>query len=224
MRANWLCVGRRCRPIGRRRAHALRRLVYATARVLGPRATTHEWWRYAVSLAETAPPPAGVELVPLDDTLIARLRQHPEREHLATTFHIREVGLGRGFVWMDGEMPVCLQWIFTEADNAKLPQMDEWAPLYPPLPAGTGQVEGLYAFSERRRKGAATDFEFALYEQARRMGLAELVTHVRDDNEPTHRWAAKTGWTRIGTITRLTLDVRGLRKVVICVHSELPES
>jgi hypothetical protein len=216
MRADWLCVGARCWGIGPRRAHALRRLLGIAAGAFGSRVTMHQWRRYHVSLEGTAP--ASVELVPVTEALMHRLREHAERDQLGTAFHIWDIGIRRGLVWLDGDAPVCIQWLFTAADNPNLRRMGEWAGLYPPLPAGTGQVEGLYAFADKRRKGAATDFEFALYERARALGLSALVTHVREENEPTHRWAAKTGWTTIGTITRVVLDLPWLHSVPVCLH------
>src|SRR5947207_10158540 len=82
-----------------------------------------------------------------------------------------------------------------------------------------GQVENLYAFSTARRRGVATQFEYALYHEARRVGLRELVTHIHEANAAARGWAERTGWRPYGTITRYQLDVRALGAYAIFLHA-----
>jgi len=91
--------------------------------------------------------------------------------------------------------------------------------MYPPLVANVGQVENLYAFSTARRKGVATQFEYALYHEARRAGLRELVTHIHEANAAARGWAERTGWRPYGAITRYQLDVQGLGAYAVYLHS-----
>jgi GNAT superfamily N-acetyltransferase len=191
-------------------------IVGAAKSLLGSRAMLGKWRRYRVGLENT--PSSSAVLVPVTDELMTRLRQHADRDHLGTTYHFWDVGFRNALLWLEEDRPLCIQWLLTETENPLLRKLGEWSGMYPPLPPLTGQVEGLYAFTDARRKGVATDFEFALYERARSRGLEELVTHVTEENEPTHKWAKKTGWTVLGSITRLVLDLPGLRNTPLCVH------
>jgi len=120
---------------------------------------------------------------------------------------------------MDQEQPLCIQWLLTDTDRPRLRTLDEWAGMYPPLVANVGQVENLYAFSTARRRGVATQFEYALYHEARRVGLRELVTHIHEANAAARGWAERTGWRPYGTITRYQLDVRALGAYAIFLHA-----
>jgi hypothetical protein len=220
MRADWLAIGTMCRPISRGAAAVLCKTISMVKSVLRGTALVSEWRRYRVDLngAFTSP----TMLVPLTEELMSVLRTHPDREQLGTTFHLWDTGFRTALVCMDHDRPFCIQWLLTAAENHLLPKLGQWSGLYPPLPPATGQVEGLYAFKDSRGTGVATDFAFAMNEHARLMGLEELVTHIAEENKPAHKWAQRTGWAQSGTITRLQLDVLGLRNVTICVHCSAP--
>jgi GNAT superfamily N-acetyltransferase len=185
------------------------------------RLISQRWIRYRIDLADDLPDSSDVHLTPVTDDIIRTLRQHPDHaEHqLRSGFRFWDRGLRRAYVWMDREQPLCIQWLLTGADRARLRTLDEWAGMYPPLVSHVGQVENLFAFSTARRRGVATQFEYALYDEARRAGLRELVTHIHDANAAARSWAERTGWHPFGTITRYQLDVRGLRAYAVCVHS-----
>ncbi len=216
MRADWLFVGTMCRPIGRGTAAVLCKAVSAVKSVLRARAPMEKWRRYRLDLNGASSSP--VLLVPLTEELMTVLRTHPDREHLVTTFHFWDTGFRTAFVWMENDRALCIQWLVTATENSLLPKLGEWSGLYPPLPPRTGQVEGLYTFTDSRRKGVATDFAFAMNVRAQSLGLEELVTHILEANESARKWAQRTGWTESGTITRLQLDLPGLRNIPICVH------
>ena len=121
-------------------------------------------------------------------------------------------------MWLSEEGPLCIQWLLTDADRVQLHRLGDWAGMYPPLPRGTGQVENLFAFASARKQGVASRFEYALYHEARRLGLKQLVTHVYEPNTSAHAWADRTGWRRCGTITRYQMDLPGLRARSVFVH------
>lgn len=218
----WLCVGRYCsraRPLVRTSATSF----FALARaVFAGRVLTERWIRYAIDLTDTPPVPPGVHLTPVTDDVIRALREHPDRvqSQLASGLRFWDHGLRRAYVWIDEEGPLCIQWLLTTADNARLRALPDWAGMYPPLPPGVGQVENLFAFSTARRKGVATQFEHALYETARQVGLRQLITHIHEGNSAARGWADRTGWRAYGTITRYQLDFPGVRARSAFLHRE----
>ena len=185
------------------------------------RVHTQRWIRYRIELADDLPVSPGVHLTPVTDAIIGALRRHPDHaeNQLTSGFRFWDRGLRRAYVWMDQEQPLCIQWLLTDADRPRLRTLDEWAGMYPPLVANVGQVENLYAFSTARRKGVATQFEYALYHEAQRVGLRELVTHIHEANAAARGWAERTGWRPYGTITRYQLDVRALGAYAIFLHA-----
>ncbi len=185
------------------------------------RVLTQRWIRYRIELAEDLLVSPAVHLTPVTDAIIGALRRHPDHaeNQLKSGFRFWDRGLRRAYVWMDQEQPLCIQWLLTDADRPRLRTLDEWAGMYPPLVANVGQVENLYAFSTARRKGVATQFEYALYHEARRAGLRELVTHIHEANAAARGWAERTGWRPYGAITRYQLDVQGLGAYAVYLHS-----
>ncbi len=189
----------------------------------GRRVERSEWVRYRIDLAAT-PDPGPVTLVPVTDEHIASLRAHADREQnqLVSGFRFWDLGLRRALLWLDAGEPVCIQWLLTPEDNPALRALPEWAGLYLPLSPGTGQVENLFTFSSARRRGAATMFEYALYRVAAAAGLRRLVTHIAASNDAANAWARKTGWVVSGSISRWTVDARGIRRLPVCLHREAP--
>jgi hypothetical protein len=185
------------------------------------RVLTERWIRYRIDLADDLPASPDVHLTPVTDEIIRALRQHPDHaeNQLMSGFKFWDRGLRRAFVWMEQDQPLCIQWLLTNADRSRLRALDEWAGMYPPLVPTVGQVENLFAFSTARRRGVATQFEYALYDEARRAGLRVLVTHIHEANAAARGWAERTGWHPFGTITRYRLDVRGLRAYAVYLHS-----
>jgi hypothetical protein len=57
-----------------------------------------------------------------------------------------------------------------------------------------------------------------MYEEARRAGLGEIITHIHESNTAACGWAERTGWQSYGTITRYHADVPGLRNRGFFLH------
>lgn len=178
------------------------------------------WIRYRIGLADVPPAPRDVRLTPITDRFIQGLKCHVDHDQnqLKSGLRFWEHGLRRAYVWCDESGPLCMQWLLMKADNALLRTLPEWAGMYPPLEPGWGQVENLFAFSTARRKGVATQFEYALYRMARDLGLAGLVTHIAESNEPARGWATRTGWSAYGVITRYRLDLPVVRSLPLYMH------
>jgi hypothetical protein len=159
-------------------------------------------------------------LTPVTAAIIDALREHPDHEQnqLRSGLRFWEHGLTRAFVWLDEDEPLCIQWLLTERDNDRLRQLPMWGGMYPPIPRGHGQVENLFTFSTARRKGVASQFEFMLYEEAKRLGLSTLLTHIHANNAAANGWAERTGWRAYGRIRRYTVDAPGLRDRALYVH------
>ncbi len=188
------------------------------------RVTPQRWVRYWIcpSDVHSGTPPAP-RLTPVTDEIIRQLRNHPDRTHNELQSGLRwwDHGLRRAYVWLETEGPLCIQWLLTDGDNAKLRTLPIWAGMYPPLPPERGQVEHLLRFTNAGR-GVATQFARAMYEEARRAGLRDLITHIHENNVPARVWAERTGWRRYGTITRYGFDLPGLRDLNICLHRTSP--
>src|SRR3989441_1189582 len=186
LRRDWVYVGRS----GVQAGALLRTCVTAPldlARAALPaRVLVQRWIRYRVDLTGALPPVApDVRLTRVTDDLVDMLRHHPEEaaNQLRSGLRFWDRGLRRAYMWLGEEGPLCIQWLLTEADGARLHRLGDWAGMYPPLPRRTGQVENLYAFAGARKRGVASRFEYALYHEARRLGLAQLVTHIHGRSE-----------------------------------------
>ena len=216
---DWLCYGRRCwrTPGVVLGASIFQRSLGA---ILPARIVTQRWVRYRIRLESLDVPPSDLRLTPVTDAAIERLRRHPDRDQdqLVSGFRFWEHGLRRAYLWWEPEGPLCIQWLLTESDNAKLRSLPDWAGMYPPLASGHGQVENLFVFSTARRRGVAGSFEYALYVEAKRLGLRELRTHIAEANTLAHRWAGKTGWEPYGVITRHQFDCPGFRHHSLYFH------
>src|ERR1051326_1350613 len=192
------------------------------------RVAVQRWIRYRIDLDGTPPQTAEVELTPLTEHIIARLKAHPDAAlpDLRSGLEFWDAGLRDGYVWLADDQPLCMQWLLTERDNVALSQLPFWGNMYPPLSPGLGQVEKLWTFSGTRKKGVATLFEYALFEQARRRGIKTLLTHIGEGNVAARGWADKTGWEAFGTIDRYSFDLPRIRDMdsTICVHSVGPVS
>jgi GNAT superfamily N-acetyltransferase len=217
----WLCVGPFCCEATSVRGASAGAVLRLVRRALRSRVKLERWIRYDIELAHTPPAPAGVHLTPVTDEIIRALRTHPDHSHnqLRSGFKFWDHGLRHAYIWIGEDGPLCIQWLLTPApDNPRLHTLAEWAGMYPPIPRGQGQVENLFAFSNVRKKGVATQFEYALYEEARRAGIGRLITHIHEANGAARGWAARTGWRAYGTITRYLLDLPGLRGCSVYVH------
>jgi GNAT superfamily N-acetyltransferase len=159
-------------------------------------------------------------LKPITDRFIQCLETHVDRDQnqLRSGLRFWEHGLRRAYVWRDESGPLCMQWLLTKPDNALLRTLPEWAGMYPPLQDGWGQVENLFAFSTARRKGVATQFEYALYHVARDLGLSGLITHIAEGNQAARGWADRAGWQAYGVIVRYRVDLPVLRTLPLYLH------
>lgn len=188
---------------------------------LPQRVAAQRWIRYRIDLTGALPPVSpDVRLTRVTDVFMDMLRHHPEQaeNQVRSALRFWDRGLRRAYVWLSDEGPLCMQWLLTQADGSHVQRLGEWAGMYPPLPPRTGQVENLFAFACVRTPGVASQFEYALYHEARRLGLAQLLTHIYEPNSAAHAWADRTGWRRCGTITRYQVDLPGLRARRVFVH------
>lgn len=178
------------------------------------------WVRYHIDLATVSREPSDASLTRVTDQIIDELRCHPDADQnqLRSGFRFWCHGLRRAFVWCSVEGPLCIQWLLTGSDTTLLRSLPGWAGMYHPLPPGYGQVENLFTFSTARRKGVARQFEYMLYDEARRLGLRGLYTHIHARNSAARAWAQRTEWREFGTIRRYTFDLPGLRPVSCYVH------
>lgn len=192
-------------------------------RLLGRRLTRQRWVRYWVDLEQVPPPPAHVRLEPVADSVMAELRDHEDHAHnqLRSGFRFWDLGLRRAYLWASDGAPVCIQWLLLADDREALMRLPEWAGMYPPLAADTGQVENLYRFSTAGlRRNVAVEYEFAMYQEARRLGLRYLLTHIHADNRAAQRFAQRAAWVAAGSIWRYTCELPGLRKRPFYVHEQ----
>jgi GNAT superfamily N-acetyltransferase len=192
------------------------------------RVAAQRWIRYRIDLTGALPPVSpDVRLTRVTDDFIDMLRHHPEqaKNRVRSALRFWDRGMRRAYVWLSDEGPLCMQWLLTQADGSRIHRLGEWAGMYPPLAPHTGQVENLFAFANVRKRGVATQFEYALYHTARRLGLTQLVTHIHESNSAARDSADRTGWQRCGTITRYLVDLPGLRSRGVFVHrSDEPTS
>jgi hypothetical protein len=218
----WLCFGRACFP-----APALLRVtatgLLRLARAAFPRQVLRQRWiRYGIDLADAPPSPPHVRLTRVTDPIIEELRQRPDRAE--TTFKsglkFWDEGLRHAYIWIGPEGPLCIQWLLLREDRRPLRRLKEWAGLYPPLPRGTGQADNLFAFSAARLASVATDFQYALFGEARRAGLHTLVMHIHESHRVARGWAEAAGWRRCGTITRHLLGWPGLLARSVYMHRD----
>lgn len=217
--SNWLCTNHRVLRQGNRLGTTTLRLAEWTRLRLGDHIGVSRWIRYRIDLVDLPDLPDDVTLAPVDDAVIARLRQHADREEnqLVSGFRFWEAGFRQAFIWEGDSGPMCMQWLLTAQDNAALRRLPWWSGMYPPLAEGTGQVENLFTFRDARRRGIATSFEIGMFHQAAALGLRRLFTHVHESNEATHRWAKKTGWTAYGSINKYdcSLGVLGIHRFFV---------
>lgn len=218
----WLCFGRTFCPAPapvRVAATGVLRL----ARAAFPRRVLRQRWiRYRIDLADTPQPPADVRLTRVTDPIIGELRRRPDRAE--TTFksglRLWDEGLQRAYIWIGPDGPLCMQWLLLPEDRRHLRRLKEWAGLYPPLPRGTGQADNLFAFAAARLTSVATDFQYALFDEARRAGLQTLVMHIHESHSAARAWAEGAGWRRFGTVTRHHLGWLGVLARSVYVHRD----
>ena len=219
--AAWICVGSR----SWRMPPWLQGVVAGLLVVLGKatlgRVSVHRWARYVIHPAEVPPlrSPAP-ELTPVTDEIIGQLRRHPDHDQNQLRSGLRwwDQGLRRAYIWIEAEGPLCVQWLVTREDTAKLKSLGEWASMYPPLPEGRGQVENLFAFRNTRRPGVGVLFLHGTYQVQRRAGLREVITHIAEENTAARSLSERTGWLRYGTVTRFQVGLPGLRGLIVCLH------
>ena len=220
-RPDWVCVGHTCWRGDSAGCALSSRLLHFLGTVTS-RVAVQRWVRYRIDLAHVPASTDEVRLTPLNDELVAGLRSHPDhaQEAFASGLAFWDYGIHSGFVWREEGESLCFQWLLSETDVAKLRARSPWANMYPPLPPGTAQLEKLWTFSTARKKGIASRFALAMFDEARRRGIRTLVTHIHEANEAARSWAQKTGWRAYGSIERFDFDVPVVRKLnfSICAH------
>ena len=147
--------------------------------------------RFELRLADLESAPSDIRLTPLTAEIIERLRAHPDTVHdaFASGLAFWDMGARTGFVWFDGDEPLCFQWQLTESDLCALRERSSWANLYPPLAPGMAQREKLWTFSSAREKGHGITF---------RAGHARRSTTPRRD----HTRHARQRGERTGAVAR----------------------
>lgn len=217
----WLSIGHSSWRGGSFACRALYMLLRATTRITR-RVDVQRFVRFELRAADGEVTPSDISLTPVNAEIIARLRAHPDsaNEAFASGLAFWDMGVRTGFVWFDGDEPVCFQWQLTESDVRILRERSPCGNLYPPLAAGTAQREKLWTFSSARRKGVASRFALAMRAEARRLRVTTLVTHVNEANEPALSLVKKAGWKRSGSIVRYVFDVPMLRRLSsgVAVH------
>jgi hypothetical protein len=221
----WLSIGRTSWHGDSFACHALS-LLLSLAKRCTDRVAVQRFVRFELRPADIESAPSDIRLTPLNAEIIARLRAHPDsaNDAFASGLTFWDMGARTGFVWFDGDEPLCFQWQLTESDLRALRERSPWANLYPPLAAGTAQREKLWTFSCARRKGLASRFALAMLAEARRLGVTTLVTHVSETNEPALSLVTKAGWIRSGTIDRYAFDAPMLRHLNSSVAVHLRDS
>jgi GNAT superfamily N-acetyltransferase len=218
---DWLCSGGVCWRGSSPGCGVASRLVDRLSGIT-TRVGVQRWVRYRVDLDRVAPPPDDVRLTPLTGELVARLRTHPDhaQEAFASGLEFWTLGARGGFVWYEDGEPLCFQWLLGDADIAALRARSPWASMYPPLAGHTAQLEKLWTFSTARKRGVASRFALAMFDEAKRRGFRRLITHIHETNDAARSWAQKTGWSAYGTIVRYTLDAPVAREcnMNVCAH------
>ncbi len=201
-------------------------LVLDLAKRCTDRVIAQRFVRFELRPADLDSAPSDIRLTPLTAEIIEQLRAHPDTAHdaFASGLAFWDMGARTGFVWFDGDEPLCFQWQLTESDLRALRERSPWANLYPPLAPGMAQREKLWTFSSARRKGLASRFALAMLAEARRLGVTTLVTHVSEANEPALSLVTKAGWKRRGTIVRYAFDAPMLRNLSCSVAVHLRDS
>lgn len=176
--------------------------------------------RFDIPVGTNHEPRSDATLVLLTGASIRRIRAHHEAEadQLQSGFRFWDHGLRGAYCWWDDGVPLCVQWLLAGEDNPRLRRLADWAGMYPPLPPMVGQVENLYAFSDTRRRGVATEFERALLGEAEGRGMVQLRTHIAARNEAARAWAMRFGWRPYGRILRWQIDLPIVRRVPIFLH------
>jgi hypothetical protein len=220
----WICINGRCLAVSARTARTLSGVMDAMRsrrRVLSDR-----WIRYHLPLRDLPPRPDAVTLHPIDAAMMNRLRSHPERDEPQVRSALRFwiSGVAQGYVWLDGDEPLCMQWLVNRLEAGHRYMLGPWAGMYPRLPERTCVMEGLHSFrrSMRVRHGVATPMAIALCHEARQQGFTRLLTQIHVDNLPAHRWAARVGWQPYGMVNRYGIDLPMLRGRHVYLHTLEP--
>lgn len=224
----WASSNRRHLRISPRTADQLNRLGEACRSLLPGRLSRETWFRYRIDLSDQ---PSGMgnlpaQLSPVTETLIEHLSQQPLRDlpQAQTARRLWKLGLRRGFVWIEANKPLCLQWLFHPDDGPLLGRLSEWSGMYPPLPPQHGQVENILTLPAGMRYpgGAASPFTLAMLRMAADMGMRGLITHIHEKNLAAHRWAQRTGWIPYGHIHRYHCSLPLLNSWHAYVHDTNP--
>jgi len=224
---DWICAGRACwrgaAPVAAASSSVLGALPGISGRV-----GTQRWVRYRIELDQVAPAADDVRLTRLDDALVAKLRTHPDhaQEAFASGLAFWSMGIRSGLVWLEDGEPLCFQYLLSNPDIAALRARSRWAFMYPPLDAGTAQLEKLWTFSTARKKGIASRYALAMFAEARAAGYRTLITHIHESNDAARSWAQRTGWRQYGTIVRYQFDLPVIRRfnLSVCAHRRIREA
>lgn len=191
-------------------------------KVLSNRINKETWILYQIDLNLIDIHSSEANLVKLDDRIINQIRTHPDstRDQIISGIRFWDNGINNAYIWVENNNPLCIQWILSNDDLTKLKQFSEWAGLYTPLEDKTKQVENIFSFrhSFRRKKSAATEFEYALYRLAKADGVTRLKTHIHNKNFSALKWAQRTGYTPYGVIERIYINLPLTKAFYLYIH------
>jgi RimJ/RimL family protein N-acetyltransferase len=181
------------------------------------------WIVYRIDLYQTNIPSSEASLSPIDDQIIEKLRAHPDaiRNQFKSGIRFWDNGITNAYIWIEDEIPLCMQWLLFNNDILKLGLFSEWAGLYTPLENNTGQVENIFTFRHglRRKKSAATEFEYALFNFYKLQGLQYIKTHIHESNIAAQRWAERVGFHTSGKIRRYSIHLPFLGAYYLYLHT-----
>lgn len=210
---DWLCTNRRAIPLSPRMSGRTDKLASAVTHwEKRGRISRQTWVRYRIQLSKLPERPEDVALEPVSDSFIQSLRAGEEKfreNQIRSAVRFWDGGLKSAYLWGEDGEPLCMQWLLHPSDCASLPNLDNWAGMFPPIPQECGVLDNIYSFvaARQRKPGAATKLAIAVMHEARRLGFQELRTHIAQENLPAHRWARRVGLTAYGIIDRYAIKL-----------------
>lgn len=186
------------------------------------RVQADSWWRYRMDLERVPPLAQPVELQPVTDELIQRLRQHPDKDanQLVSGFRFWDAGFRDALVWMWRDEPLMIEWLLFPEDNQRLLELPEWGGIHMPMVEGEARMENLFKFRTREKppQDVAALFQQAVFLHTRRLGVRWLYSHIGSQNKRAIALTERTDRERCGWIRRYKFDLPKLRGNPLYLH------
>lgn len=97
------------------------------------------------------------------------------------------------WIAVDSEGTACyMQWLIEARDNARI--QTTWAGLFPELNPGEALLEGAYTADTHRGKGIMAHAMALIAEQARDLGVQQVITFVSEDNIASLKGCERAGF------------------------------